>query len=81
MVTNIEVLLFAGRDSTVPPDARSLASAHLRQIEARITALLPAPPRAAAPAVQIDPQSRAHLEEIRQQIEKVFRATLEMPEP
>jgi hypothetical protein len=56
------------RGSDVPPDARSLARMHLRDIDRRITKLL------GSPNVTIDDTSRAHLEESRERIRKALGA-------
>jgi hypothetical protein len=69
-------LIFFDDSLPAPPDARSLARQHLRQIDARIQQLL----QAKGPNVQVDAQSRAHLEEIHDQIEKVFKASLQANE-
>jgi len=70
------VLMFYDSGRSVPPDARSLARQHLRQIDARIQWLL----AAKAPNVQIDAQSRAHLEEVHEQIDKTLKASLQANE-
>ena len=71
------MLIFYGGGRAAPPDARSLARQHLHQIDARIQRLL----NAKEQIVQIDAQSRAHLEEIHEQIDKVFKALLQANEP
>jgi hypothetical protein len=70
------MLIFYDNGRSVPPDARSLARQHLRQIDARIQWLL----NAKAPNVQVDAQSRAHLEEVHEQIEKALKAALQVNE-
>ena len=57
-----------------PPDARSLARQHLHQIDARIQGVLGAKDQ------KIDAASLAHLQELHEQIEKVFGAKLEAGE-
>ncbi|MEN6406648.1 MAG: zinc-dependent metalloprotease [Thermoguttaceae bacterium] len=67
---DIIMLLFFGDDQSVPADARSLARQQLRQIDARIQPLLDQ-------KAVTDPQTAAHLEEIHDQIDKVFKASLQ----
>jgi len=70
------VFIFFDESRPAPADARSLARLHLRQIDTRIQRVL----SAKAPSVQVDAQTRAHLEEIHDQIEKVFKALLQANE-
>jgi hypothetical protein len=58
----------------VPPDARSLARMHLREIGKRIDQQL----KAKNPG---DDTTRAHLEESRERIDKVLAASLQISEP
>ena len=58
-----------------PPDARSLARQHLHQIDARIARVLKAK---AQGQIEVDPQSLAHLEQLHDQIGKVFKASLQV---
>ncbi len=72
-----EALLFIAFDggSSVPPDARSLARMHLKQLQQRIDAKLK------DGAIQIDDTTRAHLEESRDKISKVLDASLQANTP
>jgi hypothetical protein len=70
------IFIFFDDSRPAPADARSLARLHLRQIDTRIQRVL----SAKAPSVQVDAQTRAHLEEIHDQIEKVFKALLQANE-
>jgi hypothetical protein len=72
------MLLFYDYERPAPPDARSLARLHLHQIDARIQSVLGA--KAKEQKVQIDAQSLAHLGEIHDQIDKVFKASLQANE-
>jgi len=56
--------------SRIPPDARSLARSHLKQISARIDLSL------ADKKTPLDDTARAHLEECKEQIAKVLSASL-----
>jgi hypothetical protein len=67
-------LVVIGGDSSVPPDARSLARFHLRQIGRRIDAALK------AGAANPDETVLAHLEECREKITKVLSASLQANE-
>ncbi len=70
------IFIFFDESRPAPADARSLARLHLRQIDARIQRVL----ARKAPTVQVDAQTQAHLEEIHDQIEKVFKALLQANE-
>jgi len=72
-----DMLLFIAFDggATVPPDARSLARMHLKQLQQRIDAKLK------DTAIQIDDTTRAHLEESRDKIAKVLEASLQANTP
>ena len=63
-------------ETAAPADARSLAKHHLRQINDRIQWTL----SGKGTKVQMDPATRAHLEDLHEQIEKVFKAQLELNE-
>jgi hypothetical protein len=58
-----------------PPDARSLARAHLREIDKKIEKAL------GEKAITIDATTRAHLEECRERIGKVLGASMQVSEP
>ena len=58
-----------------PADARALARHHLKAIDARIAASLD------ASKAEPDAYSRAHLEQLHDQIAKVLAAELKMNEP
>jgi hypothetical protein len=59
----------------VPPDARSLARMHLREIQKRIET------RLKAEAGPVDDTTRAHLEECHERITKVLNASMQVSEP
>jgi hypothetical protein len=65
------LVLSAGTASTAPPDARSLARFHLRQIGTRIDAALK------AKAADTDETTLAHLEECKERIAKVLSASMQ----
>ncbi len=67
------IIFLGGSNSSVPPDARSLARMHLRDINKRIDAAL-------AEAV-VDDTTRAHLEECRERVGKVLSASMQVNEP
>jgi hypothetical protein len=58
-----------------PPDARSLARMHLREIAGRIGAVL------GDKQVQVEDTCRAHLEECQERIAKVLGASMQVSEP
>lgn len=62
--------------ASVPPDARSLARMHLRDISKRIDTLLNG-----KHASQLDDTCRAHLEESRDRIAKALSASMQVHEP
>lgn len=64
-----------GSSSSVPPDARSLARMHLREINRRVEGAL------AGKVSAVDETTRAHLEECHEQIAKVLAASVQMTEP
>jgi hypothetical protein len=68
-------VIFFGNQSSVPPDARSLARKHLRDIRKRIEETL------ANKHVAVDDTTRAHLEECRERIAKVLNASMQVQEP
>ncbi len=72
-ILSIEILLYGGGEGPVPPDARSLARQHLHDIDSRI--------QIALANAKLDAPSRAHLAELHEQIEKVFKALVQMNEP
>ena len=77
---SLMMLMFSsggGSSRAAPPDARSLARHHMRQIDARVERILGAKPQ----TVQVDASSLAHLEDIHEQIGKVLKASLEANEP
>ncbi len=61
-----------GGSSSVPPDARSLARMHLREIGKRIQTML------GAKAHGMDETTVAHLEECRERIDKVLNASMQI---
>jgi hypothetical protein len=66
-------VIFIGRSSApVPPDAKSLARMHLREIEGRITAALN------DKSVTLEDTTRAHLEECRERIQRVLSASMQL---
>ncbi len=67
--------VFFFRRPPAPPDARSLARMHLRDIGRRIDAVL------ADMQVQVDDTCRAHLEECQERIAKVLGASMQVSEP
>ncbi|HYT90964.1 MAG TPA: zinc-dependent metalloprotease [Gemmataceae bacterium] len=68
-------MIFFGRSSgSAPPDARSLARMHLREIQGRITTAL-------NEKNAIDDTTRAHLDECRERIGRVLNASLQLNEP
>ena len=72
-----DTLLFLALDggSSVPPDARSLARLHLRQIQQKIDT------RLKDGTLAIDDTTRAHLEESRDKIAKILDASLQATGP
>ncbi len=71
---NLFALVLGGRGS-VPPDARSLARLHLRDISKRIQTTLH------DKQIVVDDTTRAHLEESRERIVKVLNASMQVNEP
>lgn len=68
-------IIFFGGGGSVPPDARSLARMHLRDIQKRITDAL------AGKEPVRDDTTRAHLEECQERIAKVLNAAMQVNEP
>ncbi|HEY7158014.1 MAG TPA: zinc-dependent metalloprotease [Gemmataceae bacterium] len=68
-------VIFFGDNASVPPDARSLARMHLRDIDKRIDAAL------GDKQAVVDDTTRAHLEECRERIRKVLNASMQVNEP
>jgi hypothetical protein len=69
------IVIFAGdRDGTAPPDARSLARHHLREINKRIDTTLNDKKSA------IDDTTRAHLEECHESSAKILGASMQVNE-
>jgi hypothetical protein len=62
--------------SSAPPDARSLARMHLREIGKRIDRVLKD-----GNAAKLDDTTRAHLEEAQERIAKVLSASMQVNEP
>lgn len=69
------VMSFGGSGGSVPPDARSLARLHLRDIQKRIGQVL------AGKEPIRDDTARAHLEECQERIAKVLNASMQVNEP
>jgi hypothetical protein len=67
--------LVLGSAGRVPPDARSLARLHLKDVEKRIDRLTK------DRALAIDDTSRAHLEETRERIARALTASVQVSEP
>jgi hypothetical protein len=69
------IIFFGGGGGSAPPDARSLARMHLREIQGRIVAALKRDNNG------LDDTTRAHLEECRERIGRVLNASLQLNEP
>jgi hypothetical protein len=65
-------MLFFGGGATAPPDAKSVARMHLKEIQTRITATLN------DKQASIDETTRAHLEECKERISRVLTASVQM---
>ena len=72
------MLLLGESSGPAPADARSLARQHLRQIESRTERVLK---NKAGNVAQLDATSRAHLEEVQEQIQKVLKASMQTGAP
>jgi hypothetical protein len=70
------IIFFGGGGGRVPPDARSLARLHLRDVQKRITRVL-----GDEQAAKLDDTARAHLEECQERIAKVLSASMQVNEP
>ncbi len=68
-------IFFFGRQSSTPPDAKSLARMHLRDIQKKIETTL----KDKGPG--LDDTSRAHLDECQERIAKVLGASMQVNEP
>jgi len=66
-------IIIGGGGGTAPPDARSLARLHLRELATRIDAAL----GVGGKQYDMDETTRAHLEECKERIQKVLTATLQ----
>jgi hypothetical protein len=71
---NLGGFMFRLSSGPVPPDARSLARMHLREISARIETVLNNRP------TDLDDTTKAHLEECRERIAKVLTASMQVNE-
>ncbi len=69
------VIVFGGSSASVPPDARSLARLHLREIGKRLDVAL------GDRTAPMDDATRAHWEECRDSIAKVLSANIQLNEP
>ncbi len=69
------IMFFFGARDSAPPDARSLARMHLRDIHKRIDGLLGNKQKT------VDDTTSAHLEECRERIAKVLNASMQVQEP
>jgi hypothetical protein len=69
------MMIFLGARDSVPPDARSLARMHLRDIRKRIEGML------GNKQMTVDDATRAHLEECHERIAKVLNASMQVQEP
>ena len=67
--------LFAMSIKPPPPDARSLARMHLKDVAAKIESRLKPPNNG------LDDTTRAHLEECQERIAKVLNASMQVSEP
>ncbi|HMC67306.1 MAG TPA: zinc-dependent metalloprotease [Gemmataceae bacterium] len=69
------LISFGGGGGSAPPDARSLARYHLRDINKRIDTVL------TDKQAMLDETTRAHLEECHERIGKVLTASMQINEP
>jgi hypothetical protein len=65
-------MFFFGGGGAVPPDAKSLARSHLKEIQTRITATLN------DKQASIDETTRAHLEECKERIHQMLTASMQV---
>jgi hypothetical protein len=72
--TSFFFFVFGGNAVSTPPDARSLARMHLRELNQRIALAL-------QDKTKVDDTTRAHLEECRERIGKVLGASVQVNEP
>jgi hypothetical protein len=72
---SLDFVMFFGNSGSVPPDARSLARMHLRDIRKKVEETL------GNKKVAVDDTTRAHLEECRERIAKVLNASMQVQEP
>jgi hypothetical protein len=70
------MMMFIGAARSAPPDARSLARLHLREIQKRIGTVL-----TDEKVKGLDDTTRAHLEESQDRIAKVLNASMQVNEP
>jgi hypothetical protein len=68
-------VIFFGSSKPVPPDARSLARMHLRELQRRIAAVL-----GDDKIKNLDDTTRAHLEECQERVAKVLNAAMQVNE-
>jgi hypothetical protein len=68
-------IFLSGSGGSTPPDARSLARMHLRDIDKKIVSTL------GDKQAVVDDTTRAHLEECRERIAKVLNASMQINEP
>ncbi|MCA9232726.1 MAG: zinc-dependent metalloprotease [Planctomycetales bacterium] len=68
-------VLFAGNSYQYPADARSLARMHLRELGDKLERVL------GIEGLKIEDSSRAHLQEVKEQIDKVLSASLDASGP
>jgi hypothetical protein len=68
-------MMFFGPSATMPPDARSLARMHLREIDKKIEETLN------DKSTILEDTTRAHLEECHERIAKVLSASMQVHEP
>jgi hypothetical protein len=68
-------MFFGSRSSAAPPDARSLARMHLRDLQRKIELTLKNQQN------NLDDTYRAHLEECQERIAKVLSASVQVSEP
>jgi Met-zincin/Domain of unknown function (DUF5117) len=74
MMTLLAMLMGESDNADVPPDARSLARQHLRDIGKRVESML------TDRQAKVDETTQAHLEECRERIAKVLSASMQVNE-